>query len=98
MTTSSAVGRIAAVVALAVAAVAVALLLFRGGSTYEITAEFQNASQLVNGSQVVVAGVPSGSVKSIALGDRGQALVTFTAQTPTPRSGREPTRRSAPTR
>ena len=82
MTTSSAVGRIAAVVALAVAAVAVALLLFRGGSTYEITAEFQNASQLVNGSQVVVAGVPSGSVKSIALGDRGQALVTFTVQDP----------------
>jgi phospholipid/cholesterol/gamma-HCH transport system substrate-binding protein len=82
VTTSSAVGRIAAVVALAVAAVAVGLLLLRGGSTYEVTAEFQNASQLVKGSQVVVAGVPSGSVKEIALGDHGQALVTFTVSDP----------------
>jgi phospholipid/cholesterol/gamma-HCH transport system substrate-binding protein len=69
-------------VALAVAAVAVALLLFRGGSTYEVTAEFQNASQLVKGSQVVVAGVATGTVKDIALGDRGQALVTFTVSDP----------------
>ena len=76
------VGRIAAVVALAVAAVAVALLLLRGGSSYEITAEFQNASQLVKGSQVVVAGVPTGSVKDIALGDHGQAMVTFTVDSP----------------
>ena len=68
--------------ALAVAAVAVALLLLRGGSTYEITAEFQNASQLVKGSQVVVAGVATGTVKEIALGDRGQALVTFTVSDP----------------
>jgi phospholipid/cholesterol/gamma-HCH transport system substrate-binding protein len=80
--TSSAVGRIAAIVALGVAAVAVALLLFRGGSSYEVTAEFQNASQLVPGSQVVVAGVPTGSVKDIALGDHGQALVTFSVDSP----------------
>ena len=82
MTRSSTVGRIAAIVALAVAAVAVALLLLRGGSEYTITAEFQNASQLVPGSQVVVAGVPTGSVKDIALGDHGQALVTFTVSDP----------------
>lgn len=82
MTRSSAIGRIAAVVALGVAAVAVALLLFRGGSSYEITAEFQNASQLVPGSQVVVAGVPTGTVSDIALGDHGQALVTFTVDSP----------------
>jgi phospholipid/cholesterol/gamma-HCH transport system substrate-binding protein len=80
--TSSAVGRIAAIVALGVAAVVVALLLFGGGSSYEITAEFENASQLVPGSQVVVAGVPSGSVSNIALGDHGQALVTFTVDSP----------------
>src|SRR3954469_17332185 len=72
----------AAVVALGVAAVAVALLLFRGGSSYEITAEFQNAAQLVPGSQVVVAGAPTGTVKDIALGDHGQALVTFTVSDP----------------
>jgi phospholipid/cholesterol/gamma-HCH transport system substrate-binding protein len=82
LTRSSAIGRIAAIVALAVAAVAVALLLLRGGSTYEVTAEFQNASQLVKGSQVVVAGVPTGTVKDIALGDHGQALVTFTVSDP----------------
>jgi phospholipid/cholesterol/gamma-HCH transport system substrate-binding protein len=79
---SSAIGRIAAVVALAVAAAAVALLLLRGGSDYEVTAEFQNASQLVKGSQVVVAGAPAGSVADIALGDDGTALVTFTVSEP----------------
>src|SRR6266542_3131076 len=79
---SSVIGRIAAIVALGVAAVAVALLLFGGGSKYEVTAEFENASQLVKGSQVVVAGVATGSVKDIALGDHGQALVTFTVQDP----------------
>jgi len=74
---SSAVGRIAAIVALGVAAVVVGLLLFGGGSSYQVTGEFQNASQLVKGSQVVVGGVAAGSVKDIALGDHGQALVTF---------------------
>jgi phospholipid/cholesterol/gamma-HCH transport system substrate-binding protein len=74
---SSAVGRIAAIVALGVAAVVVGLLLFSGGSSYQVTGEFQNASQLVKGSQVVVGGVAAGSVKDIALGDHGQALVTF---------------------
>jgi phospholipid/cholesterol/gamma-HCH transport system substrate-binding protein len=65
-----------------VAAVAVALLLFGGGSNYEVTAEFENASQLVPGSQVVVGGLAAGTVKDIALGDHGQALVTFTVQDP----------------
>jgi phospholipid/cholesterol/gamma-HCH transport system substrate-binding protein len=77
VTKSSAVGRIAAFVALGVAAVATALLLFGGGSNYQVTAEFQNASQLVKGSQVVVGGAAAGSVSDIALGDHGQALVTF---------------------
>jgi phospholipid/cholesterol/gamma-HCH transport system substrate-binding protein len=64
-------------VALGVAAVVAGLLLLGGGSSYEVTASFQNASQLVKGSQVVVGGVPAGSVKQIALGDHGQALVTI---------------------
>ena len=75
MRTSSAIGRIAAIVALGVAAVVVALLLFGGGKKYEVTAEFENASQLVKGSQVVVGGLAAGSVKSIDLGPHGQALV-----------------------
>src|SRR6476659_4355734 len=61
---------------IAVAALAAYLLLFRG-SEYTVTASFQNASQLVKGSQVVVGGAAAGSVSDIALGDHGQALVTF---------------------
>ena len=78
MATSSAVGRIAAVVALLVAAAAVALVLLQGGgSSYQVTAEFENASQLVPGNEVVVAGTPAGSVEDIALGADGEALVTM---------------------
>ena len=54
-----------------------AILLLGGGDDYEVTAEFENASQLVGGEQVVVGGVPVGKVSDIALGDDGQALVTF---------------------
>jgi phospholipid/cholesterol/gamma-HCH transport system substrate-binding protein len=77
VTGSSALGRIAAIVALGVAAVVVALLLLPGGNDYTVTAQFQNASQLVKGSQVVVGGVSVGSVKSIELGPDGSALVSF---------------------
>jgi phospholipid/cholesterol/gamma-HCH transport system substrate-binding protein len=75
---ASAIGRIAAVVALAIAVVAVVSLLTGNGEDYEVTAEFENASQLVGGEQVVVGGVAAGSVKEIELGPNGQALVTFT--------------------
>lgn len=74
----SAVGRIAAVVAVAVAVVAVFMLLTGGDEDYKVTAEFQNASQLVTGNQVVVGGTAAGSIETIELGDSGQALVTFT--------------------
>ena len=74
---SSAVGRIAAIVALAAAVVVVAVVLLGGGDSYKVTAEFENASQLVGGEQVVVGGVPVGTVDDIAIGDDGQALVTF---------------------
>ncbi|HYU62049.1 MAG TPA: MlaD family protein, partial [Solirubrobacterales bacterium] len=78
MPTSSVVGRIAAIVALAVAVVVLFVVLLGGGDSYKVTAEFENASQLVGGEQVVVGGVPVGGVTDIALGDDGQALVTFT--------------------
>ena len=65
--------------ALAIAGVAVVLLLMSGGEEqYEVTAEFDNASQLVKGNEVVVGGLAAGSVKEIELGPDGQALVTFT--------------------
>ena len=75
---SSAAGRIAAVVAIAIAAVALIMLLRNGGEDYRVTAEFQNASQLVNGNEVLIGGLSAGLVKEIELGDDGQALVTFT--------------------
>ena len=70
--------RFAAIAAIALAAVAVVLLLTGGDDDYEVTAEFQNASQLVTGNAVMVGGLQTGTVKSIELGDDGQALVSFT--------------------
>ncbi len=72
------IGRVAALVALAIGVVVVFMLLTGGGEEYEVTAEFENASQLVNGNEVVVAGARVGSVSKIELGPQGQALVTFT--------------------
>jgi phospholipid/cholesterol/gamma-HCH transport system substrate-binding protein len=72
---TSAVGRIAAILALIGAAIIVLLLLVGGGSPYTVTAKFENASQLVTGNTVNVAGVKAGQVKEISLADDGQALV-----------------------
>ena len=73
----SSAGRIVAI--LAIVAVAVLLVMFVGGDDeYEITAEFQNASQLVPGNQVMVGGLAAGSVKTIGLGEDGEAEVTIT--------------------
>ena len=70
-------GRLVAI--LAIVAVAVFLVMFVGGDDeYEITAEFQNASQLVPGNQVMVGGLAAGSVKTIELGEDGEAEVTIT--------------------
>jgi phospholipid/cholesterol/gamma-HCH transport system substrate-binding protein len=71
------IGRIAALVALVVAIVVVVVLLTSNGDEYTVTAEFQNASQLVKGNEVVVGGTAVGSVNEIELGPNGQALVTF---------------------
>jgi phospholipid/cholesterol/gamma-HCH transport system substrate-binding protein len=73
--------RIAVTSLLIAAAIVIYLLLF-GRNQYEVTAEFENAAQLVRGSQVVVAGTSVGSVSDIQLGDHGQALVTFSVSDP----------------
>lgn len=70
--------RIATVVALGLVVFAIAFLLLSGDESYEVTAEFENASQLVAGNEVKVGGYAVGSVKEIALGDDGTALVRFT--------------------
>jgi phospholipid/cholesterol/gamma-HCH transport system substrate-binding protein len=74
----SPVGRVAAIGAVAVAALAVTIVLLASRDEYTVTASFENASQLVGGEQVVVAGTPVGSVEEVALGPRQTALVTFT--------------------
>ncbi|MBA2522103.1 MAG: MCE family protein, partial [Solirubrobacterales bacterium] len=67
-----------ALVALAAVIVAAVLLLTgASGSSYEVTAEFTNASQLVGGEVVNVGGTPAGKVSKIELADNGNALITF---------------------
>jgi phospholipid/cholesterol/gamma-HCH transport system substrate-binding protein len=57
------------------AVLVVALLMFRGGSDYTVTATFENGGQLVKGNYVEVAGRPVGKVKSIELDENAQAKV-----------------------
>jgi phospholipid/cholesterol/gamma-HCH transport system substrate-binding protein len=72
------IGRVAAIASIVVAALAVAIVLLASGDEYTVTAKFENASQLVGGEQVFVAGTPVGSVEEVELGPRQSALVTFT--------------------
>jgi phospholipid/cholesterol/gamma-HCH transport system substrate-binding protein len=75
---TSPIARLFALAAVAVVAVICVLLLLRGGGGYEVTAEFQDAAQLVKGNQVQVSGLPVGTVKSITLTPDGQAAVHMT--------------------
>jgi len=77
MRSSSVIGRAAAVAAIALAIVAVVVILLSGGSSYQVRAIFQDASQVVPGDQVEVAGNSVGSVSDIALTPNGQAQVTL---------------------
>jgi phospholipid/cholesterol/gamma-HCH transport system substrate-binding protein len=72
------IGRIVALAAVIVAVAAIAtILLGSGGSSYKVSALFQNASQLVKGNLVQVSGTAIGKVTDIALTDNGQAKVTM---------------------
>jgi phospholipid/cholesterol/gamma-HCH transport system substrate-binding protein len=62
-------------VALGAGVLVIALVLLGGGSSYKVTAEFENASQLVKGNLVEVAGAKAGTIKDISLGPHGSALV-----------------------
>jgi phospholipid/cholesterol/gamma-HCH transport system substrate-binding protein len=75
----SVIGRIAALAAVGIAVLAVIYIVaFSGGSTYQVHAIFQNASQLVTGDQVEVASNTIGSVQKIDLTPSGQATLTLT--------------------
>src|SRR4051794_13952433 len=66
------------VLAAMIIAIGVAVfLMFRGGGSYSITAEFENAGQLVKGNQVKVGGTAVGSVKSVDVTSDGHAIVKF---------------------
>jgi phospholipid/cholesterol/gamma-HCH transport system substrate-binding protein len=74
---SSVIGRTAAIAAVAIAIVAVIIIVLSGGTDYKVKAVFLNASQIVNGDLVQVAGVPIGTVSDIALTPNGQAQLTL---------------------
>jgi phospholipid/cholesterol/gamma-HCH transport system substrate-binding protein len=72
------VGRAAALAAVLVAVVGVAVLLLGSGDgSTTVKAQFLNASQLVKGDLVQVAGSPVGKVTDIALTSDGQAELTL---------------------
>ena len=80
MRSGSVVGRIAAIGAVVLAIAIVAVLLFRGGGGYTVTAQFLNAAQLVKGNQVMIGGTAGGSVKDIKITDDGQAQVKLSVK------------------
>jgi phospholipid/cholesterol/gamma-HCH transport system substrate-binding protein len=74
---STVIGRVAAVSAVAIAVVVVAVILLSGGSSYQVRAVFQDASQIVSGDQVEVGGNAVGTVSDISLTADGQAQLTL---------------------
>ena len=73
----STIARIAAAAALVLAIVLAAFLLVGGSPSYEVTARFLSAGQLVKGNLVQASGQPVGTVKSIELADDGHAEVVL---------------------
>jgi phospholipid/cholesterol/gamma-HCH transport system substrate-binding protein len=80
--TSSLIVRIAAIAAVVVALVAVGVIVLSGGSTYTVKAVFQNASQIVSGDLVEVAGSPVGTISNLSLTPDGQAQLTLSINKP----------------
>ena len=86
------IARIAAVAALAGAVVLVVLILFGGGPSYTVTADFQDAGGLVPGNLVLIGPAQVGSVRSIGLGSNGQAVVKFSVDSGVARISAQPDR------
>jgi len=69
--------RVAAVGALACVVALVALLILSSGSTYTVRADFQDASGLVSGNDVLIGPAQVGSVDSVGLTSDGAAEVVM---------------------
>jgi phospholipid/cholesterol/gamma-HCH transport system substrate-binding protein len=67
-------------VGLAAVVIALLVILFSGGSSHKYKLVFQNASQLVNGNQVLVGGHPVGSVEEISLTDDNLAQIEISVE------------------
>lgn len=70
--------RVLAGAAVVAAAAVVVILLLGGGSPYKLKLALVNASQLVKGNLVEVAGTTVGKVQDVGLTPDGQALITIT--------------------
>lgn len=68
-------GRVLALAVLVAAVLVAAIVLAGGSGGQELHLRFENASQLVNGDQVKIGGVPIGTVEAIELADDGDADV-----------------------
>jgi phospholipid/cholesterol/gamma-HCH transport system substrate-binding protein len=71
------IGRVVAVATVVVAIVVVVVVVLGGGRSYQVHAIFENASQIVSGDQVEVAGNGIGTVSNISLTPNGQANLTL---------------------
>jgi phospholipid/cholesterol/gamma-HCH transport system substrate-binding protein len=67
--------RVGAIGALGVALVVVGVLILGGGSSYSLNADFQNASGLVTGDNVLIGPAAVGTINSIALTRNGEARI-----------------------
>ena len=81
MRSVSGVGRFAAIAAVVIA-VAVVGYLPLGTSSYKVTAEFENAGQLVKGNPVQIGGVAVGTVSDIEIAPNGHVLIAMTLKCP----------------
>jgi phospholipid/cholesterol/gamma-HCH transport system substrate-binding protein len=66
--------------ALAIVVIALAIVLLGGGGGHKYNLVFQNASQLVNGNQVLIGGQAVGSVESISLTDDNLAKIEVSVE------------------
>jgi phospholipid/cholesterol/gamma-HCH transport system substrate-binding protein len=72
--------RIAAISALTIVVIALLVILLSGGTSHTYKLVFQNASQLVNGDQVLIGGHPVGSVEEISLTDDNLAEIEISVE------------------